>query len=87
MGAVWKCGERAEGAGRDDGARCGRGGRDEDMRAATEQSLRSGRFQLGEVCCWICKVSLGQGSINHLEVAIIKHDLEIFPMLLQTMKY
>jgi len=64
VGAVRECGERAEGAGGGDGTGCGRGGRDEDVRAATEQSLRSGGFQLGEVCCWICKVSLGQGIPN-----------------------
>lgn len=92
VGAVRECGERAEGAGGDDGTGCGRGGRDEDVRAAAEQSLRSGRFQLGEVCCWICKVSLGQGIpiwnwLYSCDFAIIKHDLEIFPMLLQTMKH
>ena len=64
VGAVWERSERAEGAGGDDGAECGRGGRGADVRAAPKQSVRAWRFEPGEVCCWICKVSLGQGIPN-----------------------
>jgi hypothetical protein len=62
--AVWERGERAEGAGGDNGAGCGRVGWDADVRAAPKQSVRAWRFEPGEVCCWICKVSLGQGIPN-----------------------
>lgn len=64
VGAVWERGDRAEGAGGDDGAGCGWGERDADLRAAPEQSVRTWRLEPGEVCCWICKVSLGQGILT-----------------------
>ena len=59
--AVRERGQRAQGAGRDDGSEHGWERRDADVRAAAEQSVRARRFQSGDVRCWICKVSLGQG--------------------------